>query len=523
MAITGRIIALAGIIIIGSGITTAAAVDLEKLVMPGELITGHAKLEGDCESCHVAFSRDQQRGLCLDCHEDIAADVTRRQGYHGRDPAALEAGCSSCHTDHQGRGADIVGLDTSAFDHALTDFALSGAHLETKCGECHAVEVTYREAPGLCHDCHAEDDEHEGGLGRECQTCHQATRWPDTQFDHLEETGFALARGHEPVACVDCHRNDVYADTPTACYDCHRTDDSHKGLNGIDCAACHDTGPWPEFFFDHAVKSDFALTGKHLDTSCADCHTGPVFEVALASDCDSCHRDDDEHHGLNGRDCGSCHSAEAWTVVSFDHARDTDFQLVGAHVEVECAGCHKSPVKEASPPGDCFGCHGDDDPHAGQLGRACAECHGESSWTEAVVFDHGLTRFPLIGAHGPVACADCHETPRFQDASSQCVDCHREDDEHAMALGAACGDCHNSVEWPLWAFDHNRQTSFELDGGHAGIACAACHKRPAERGFKVAKTCGGCHRSDDVHRGEFGTDCERCHSTRDFRAVERVQ
>lgn len=513
---------MAGILFMSHWAAVASAVELETLVMPGKVIAAHADLEADCNSCHVAFARDKQRGQCMDCHEDIASDIAGLSGYHGRDAAARDDNCASCHTDHLGRDADVVGLDPDLFDHALTDFTLTGSHLDADCGDCHAADTTYREAPSLCYDCHAEDDSHAGGLGRECESCHGTTDWPETLFDHLEETGFALTGGHEQAECAACHQDDVYEDTPTECYDCHAEDDSHDGLNGIECAACHETSLWPEFTFDHALESGFALTGKHAEAACGDCHTGPVFEVSLAGECFDCHSEDDEHDGVNGSDCGSCHSALGWTSVSFDHDVDTEFKLVGAHAELECAGCHTVPVQEATPATDCYGCHQDDDPHDSQLGQSCALCHGEVGWTEAVAFDHGLTSFPLIGAHGAAECAGCHEDSRFKDAPEQCIDCHREDDVHLLALGPACGDCHSPVDWPLWNFDHNLQTSFEIDGGHARLECAACHKRPAGDGISLATNCVGCHRGDDVHRGEFGNDCERCHTTSDFRAVERI-
>lgn len=517
-----KIVAVAGILIMSNWITMAAAVELETLVMPGKLIAGHADIEGDCDSCHVAFSRDKQRELCLSCHEDVAADVDGAAGYHGRDESARDGDCAGCHTDHQGRDADIVALDPLSFDHALTDFVLTGMHLETECVDCHVADAAYRKAPLLCYDCHAEDDSHGGGLGEECDTCHETTDWHDSRFDHLAEAGYALTGGHAQAECAACHQDDVYRDTPTECYACHRVDDSHEGLNGIECAACHDTGRWSETIFDHAVETSFALTDKHAEVACGDCHTSPVYEVSLSADCYACHGEDDEHDGINGQDCGSCHSTRAWTAVSFDHDLDTGFNLVGAHAELLCAACHTVPVHEASPKTDCYGCHEDDDPHAGQLGESCGRCHGELAWTQSVRFDHGLTDFPLIGAHGDAECAGCHETPRFNDASDRCVDCHRADDIHEAVLGPACGDCHNPVDWPLWEFDHNLQTSFTIDGGHARLACGSCHKRPADGGIEMDTSCVACHRGDDVHRGEFGSDCQRCHTTKDFRSVERI-
>ena len=114
-----------------------AHAQIETLVMPGKVIEGHAEYEEDCNACHAKFKRAEQRTLCLDCHEDVAVDVNAATGFHGRFDNAREAGCASCHTDHEGRDADIVKLDEGAFDHDFTDFALLGKHGETECAECH--------------------------------------------------------------------------------------------------------------------------------------------------------------------------------------------------------------------------------------------------------------------------------------------------------------------------------------------------------------------------------------------------
>ena len=49
----------------------------ERLVMPGQLIQGHAKLEAECSKCHSPFSPKAQDDLCLACHKAIAADKAR--------------------------------------------------------------------------------------------------------------------------------------------------------------------------------------------------------------------------------------------------------------------------------------------------------------------------------------------------------------------------------------------------------------------------------------------------------------
>ena len=502
-------------------VMNARAVELETLVMPGPVIEGHAKLESDCSSCHVAFSRNGQSALCQDCHEDVADDQKAGRGYHGLSDEARSGQCSSCHTDHEGRTADIINLDVRRFNHELTDFDLSGAHRETDCVDCHAVDSLYRDAPSACFDCHEKDDEHEGGLGNDCQTCHRTTDWTDTEFDHEADTGYALLGGHRQVECEACHVEHRYKDTPTDCYACHAGDDTHEGLNGTDCAFCHVSRSWTETVFDHAVETGFALLGRHDRIACADCHADNNFDAELGTACVDCHRDDDEHKGAYGEDCESCHSSVRWPDIKFSHDQDTDFPLHGRHADIDCVDCHVEPMPQSNPATDCFSCHQSDDKHEGQLGKMCGDCHNERDWTEKVIFDHGLTVFPLIGVHLDTECRDCHGTPRFKDAPALCIDCHRDDDTHKGTLGTACADCHNPVDWSFWTFDHNLQTQFEIDGAHLNLACEACHKRPVKSVIRLSRTCASCHRADDVHHGEFGDDCRRCHTTENFHSVER--
>ena len=158
-------------------IVAAGAADIEKLVMPGEVIEGHADIESDCRDCHVAFSQDRQNALCETCHEDVSVDIQRGIGYHGRAEDAKTQECASCHTDHIGRDADIVVLDSKLFDHRLTDFVLEGGTWRPPARIAMRSATKHRQATSLCFDCHAEDDVHSGELGEECESCHVATSW----------------------------------------------------------------------------------------------------------------------------------------------------------------------------------------------------------------------------------------------------------------------------------------------------------------------------------------------------------
>jgi hypothetical protein len=125
----------------------APAQTVERVLMPGPVIEGHAKYEDDCRNCHIPFSRASQNRLCLDCHKETAADVRQGLGFHGR---LQPQPCRSCHTDHKGRDAKIAPVNERTFDHAQTDFVLRGAHSDPKttCRSCHVPGKQYRAAPG---------------------------------------------------------------------------------------------------------------------------------------------------------------------------------------------------------------------------------------------------------------------------------------------------------------------------------------------------------------------------------------
>jgi hypothetical protein len=203
----------------------------ETALMPGEVIRGHAKLEAECEECHVRFDQDAQTTLCSNCHKEVKSDVLKHEGFHGR---LEEKQCRECHTDHKGRDANIVLLDTKKFDHSKTDFPLLEAHKnqeKIKCKDCHETKKKYREASLECNACHRKDDKHKGSLGTDCKNCHNERSWKETRFDHsLEKTRYALVGKHVDVKCGKCHvSQSQYKGVAHECVACHRKDDKHKG------------------------------------------------------------------------------------------------------------------------------------------------------------------------------------------------------------------------------------------------------------------------------------------------------
>ena len=502
----------AAIVAVLSLLSLPAEAQLSRLVMPGKLTEAHADIEGDCGACHAGNSEAVQSSLCLDCHTDVAADIDASEGFHGLFGAAARNECVSCHSDHEGRDADIVGLDGGLFDHRFTDFPLTGAHPGAPCTACHVPGDPHRNASTQCVDCHSDDDAHRGGLGAACQDCHNTSVWASADFDH-DVLGFRLVGGHANVACQDCHRDYRFDAAPTSCNGCHAVDDVHAGSKGTNCGQCHSVNTWSGIDFDHFAETGFALTQGHGGLVCEACHSQADYKDA-ESDCVSCHAADDHHQGMHGTQCQDCHNTLRWSEYDFDHAT-SGFDLVGRHADVDCVACHRGDHASDAPT-DCQGCHAADDVHAGQLGTDCASCHHPAGWATPIQFDHDLTAFPLIGLHAATACTACHATQRFHDTGAACVDCHADDDPHEGTLGENCAACHNANDWGVWQFDHNTQTDFPLTGAHASTDCGGCHGDPDVALSATPMQCAACHRRDDPHNGEFGPRCGDCHTTNDF-------
>lgn len=490
--------------------STAFALSVETLLMPGKVIGAHQKWEQDCSQCHDRANPRRQTSLCLDCHKEIAADLRRHAGYHGRMPNAGVGECRACHTDHKGRNADIVHLSAAQFDHQLTDFPLDGAHTALDCDRCHRKSASWRKAPTACVGCHKSDDAHHGQFTRGCGACHDTASWTGGKFDH-GKTRFTLTGAHRTLACDACHIGGRYQDTPETCNGCHATDDEHRGSRGANCSKCHTTSEWKTAKFDHRKETGYALLGVHERLDCRTCHRSGDLKKKIPKDCAGCHQADDAHAGRFGPKCGDCHDNERWQVQSYDHAARDKFALSGAHAKLDCYACHSAALATQKLPRNCAGCHRSEDPHGGKLKGGCGDCHGEQSFRTGILFDHDLTKFPLLGLHRVVSCAQCHETMAFDAAPSACGRCHARDDVHRGDLGKKCETCHSPNGWRLWTFDHDAQTHFPLRGAHAKLKCADCHHQPPGS-VKTPTECGSCHQKDDRHLGQYGEQCGRCHT-----------
>ncbi len=321
-------------------------------------------------------------------------------------PASASAG--RCHTEHKGRAADIVQLDRADFAHRYTDFALEGAHADLDCALCHKPGLAWRKAPATCAGCHKADDVHKGQLRQSCGECHGAASWTGGKFDH-DKTDFKLTGAHVPLSCNACHIAGRYAQTPKSCNGCHATDDEHRGARGTDCAKCHVTKEWKTAKYDHLKETGYELAGRarshHL------CRVPPQRQ-SKGQDSEGLQRlPPGRRHA-----CGSLRHPIAPTATATKSGRSrtttmpasTNLRWTDAHARIDCYACHTAVAARQKLAKDCAGCHRSEDAHGGKLQGGCDSCHGQSTWRSDIVFDHDLTKYPLLGLHRVASCAQCH-------------------------------------------------------------------------------------------------------------------
>jgi hypothetical protein len=129
------------------------------------------------------------------------------------------------------------------------------------------------------------------------------------------------------------------------------------------------------------------------------------------------------------------------------------------------------------------------------------------AWAQ-VGFDHARTRFPLTASHAAVACRSCHPGSdgalAFSGRPLECAGCHQ--DPHAGRFArngrTDCARCHEPTQWiRVVSFDHDRETSFKLEGAHRAVPCAGCHRQRTADGRFIMKYAGIGRSCADCHAG----------------------
>ena len=483
-----------------------------------------------CTDCHTSGYTGTP-SECYACHQQDYQSTTNPN----HTTAGIPTTCEVCHTSN--------GWTPAQFNHDLTEFPLTGKHINVNCSDCHATG--YTNTPQDCYACHQQDYQSTNDPNHvtaqyptDCLLCHSTAGWEGATFDH-NQSGFPLTGSHTTVACATCHTNG-YTGTPTECNACHNQDyqattNPNHITAGIPntCEVCHSTTAWSPAQFDHSI-TQFPLTGSHISVACATCHTNGY--TGTSSECYACHQQDFEsttdpnHVAANyPHDCEVCHNTSNWQDATFDH-NITQFPLTGAHVTVACATCHTSGY--TGTPTDCIACHQTDynnttnpNHQAAGFPTSCVDCHTTTAWDPAT-FDHDNQYFPIYsGEHQGEwnLCADCHTVPNNFSVFS-CIDCHEHnqndmDNEHQGVQGynynsADCFACHPQGR-KEGAFNH-ATSNFALVGEHLITDCIQCH----QSGYSNTPTlCSDCHINvynsavNPNHQAlGLSTDCSTCHT-----------
>jgi hypothetical protein len=442
----------------------------------------------------------------------------------------------------------------------------------TNCIKCHKLAGGISDSACLsCHEKLVERIKHKKGFHAElkdkCITCHTDHKGENydimqfnmKSFDH-SKTGYVLEDKHK-INCNKCHKKEkTYLGLSTECISCHT--DVHKKTLSEDCSKCHNFAGWKEMKFDHDKKSEYKLTGKHIEVKCEGCHprysiigkSGETekeykvfkFKPLEYKKCNDCHTD--IHKGkLKEQSCKSCHTTKGWRDKPFDHnnAQLSEYKLEGKHVNVSCELCHPEektvyeingkpvvklakrlkPVKH----GLCSDCHYD--VHKGQLkDQKCAACHTVQDEWKKNTFKHesgDYKGYKLEGKHKEVECDLCH--PRTEITfkefnkgkkvavgtfvpvkSELCSDCHY-DVHKGQFKDWKCEACHTvQNEWKKNTFKHESgdYKGYKLEGKHKDVECNLCHPR-TEITFKEF------NKGKKVAVGTFVTvkseQCSDCH------------
>jgi hypothetical protein len=513
-------------------------------------VLGQEVANEKCLECHTVIqsrqtagrgyhaSRDVKGAKCRSCHSEHAGRnfelINWPQGQSTFDHATTGFELEGA---HRGKECRVCHRAALLFDHGVTQ-----AKAVNK-------ERTFMGLATSCAECHA--DEHHGQLSKDCKTCHNQDSWkPATGFDH-GKAAYPLTGKHVETDCAKCHAPLQAADAESTsghvrkhgdvtiyaqyknlsfanCTPCHQ--DAHNGKFGITCTECHSTAGFHAIAagkFDHS-KTKYPLDGKHASVTCTKCHKSGDMTVPLKfGACKDCHKD--EHGGqfaarADQGACESCHSVQTYLPARYgiEEHQTSKYPLTGSHLAVPCIRCHQPQAGSRTATFTfsdtrCKSCHRD--VHGGQLDlwidkSGCEFCHSTETW-HRTSFDHKLSRFPLEGKHREIVCLKCHKVEDdgtgqrkiwIKPLAMECAGCHKDIHQGQFVrtdqgeTQANCKRCHSPAGWKTLAFDHNRDAQFKLDGAHAKVACAGCHRTElltdgsSYQIYKPVKAqCADCH------------------------------
>lgn len=294
--------------------TPAEYEDHDNLYFP--IYSGPHQGEWDqCSDCHTN-ANNYAVFSCTTCH---TPSPTNQQHAGVSGYIYQNAVCLACHP---------TGTATGAFNHANSNFPLTGAHATVDCLDCHASG--YQGTSTECDACHLPDYNQATNpshinlnLSTDCVSCHTTEpNWNPALFpDH--NSYYPLVGAHAAFAdqCVTCH-NGNYNNTPNTCVGCHL--DDYNGTNDPDhqaanfpqtCETCHNQTAWTPSTWDHDAMYFPIYSGSHEDEwdQCTDCHTNPSnYSLFTCITCHTASETNADHNGVNGYQynsaaCLACH------------------------------------------------------------------------------------------------------------------------------------------------------------------------------------------------------------------------
>ncbi len=271
----------------------------------------HSRAVRNCLQCHnphaseishqllKATEGDEKNNLCLSCHTKTVAAPAK-----GSRHAAVDMGCSTCHTVHKTGAAGIA-----EFDAHLTKAS------PAICLDCHdggdaALIKAHRQQPFAtadcltCHDAHASSSPkllqkfvHQPFGEKACEACHQPA----------EKGKVVLTKADAGAVCAVCHEEIVKKIASASV--------AHPGAAG-DCTQCHNP---------HAGKTPGFVRPDPV-SACVNCHDNQKQMQSTKKVL---------HHAAFKDGCAVCHEP---------HGGDKP-KLLRAEGNALCLACHSTDVK----------------------------------------------------------------------------------------------------------------------------------------------------------------------------------
>lgn len=510
-------------------------------------LTG-AHLNAECTSCHLNGYAQKPPIDCFSCHKNNFNNTSKPNHI----TLNFSQDCNQCHDN-------ISWKPAAKFNHTTTGFLLVGKHNISNCLKCHNDFFT--NTSKTCFGCHENDFNNSvnpnhlaAKFPSTCEDCHDNSGWKPASFNH-DGIYFPIYSGKHKDrwnSCRDCHSIQNQFNIFTCFGTCHdhnrnKMDNDHQTVNGFvyanyACLNCHPQGTNVGSVNHSTLR--FTLTGAHLNVQCNSCHQSGFKNTPI--ECKYCHDEafvnsQNPNHVQIGMsiECKNCHNSTAWIPSSFKH-QNTSYQLTGAHINVNCSGCHIGQTTGTSQ--DCFYCHQSHYNQAANpnhknlsppIPNTCNDCHTTNpDWKPATFAIHN-TYFVLQGKHSTIAndCFQCHNG-NYTNTPNTCWGCHQTDftnstnPNHAAAnFSHNCLDCHDQNIWTGAKFLNHDPQYFKIYSGKHKNRWNGCGDRchPSQSNY-ANFTCFPCHSKssmDNEHRNitnyqYTNSACYNCHRNVDI-------